>query len=465
MKGENAQRTALIVFITVVAALGGFLFGFDSGVINGAVTAISEEFNSKSVATGFNVSSVLLGCIVGALFSGYFADKFGRKPVMLGMCALFIITAWGAGIAGSSTEFVIYRLIGGFGVGAASAICPAYICEISPTKLRGRLTSMQQMAIVCGLFAAFLSNYAIAKFSGGASEVSLFGFKAWQWMFWTGILPAVLFLIGIFFIPESPRYLVAKGNLEGARAVLARLFGEDVDGEIEKIRESMRGQKASFSDLLKPNSFNLKPIVWVGLIVAIFQQISGINVIFYYGEVLWRSVGVDETRALAQNVISGGVNIFATAIAMLLIDRLGRKCLLISGALLMTISLAAMSIIFSFASVSDKALTLPPHLAAAAFIFAIIYVFSFCASWGPVVWTLLAEMFPNSMRASAVALCAGGVWLSNFVVTMTFPPMLSGMGLPSTYAIYAVFSLLSLVFVSVFVKETKGISLEQMNSR
>lgn len=464
-KSDDARaNNLLVIFITLIAALGGFLFGFDSGVINGAVTAISFEFNSESVGTGFNVSSVLLGCIVGALCSGYFADKFGRKPVMLGMCLLFIITAIGAGIAKSSLEFVLYRLIGGFGVGAASAICPAYICEISPANLRGRLTSMQQMAIVCGLFAAFLSNYAIAKFSGGALGVSLLGFKAWQWMFWVGALPALLFFVGIFFIPESPRYLVGKGNLEAARKVLYKIFGSNEDTEIEKIRASMSEKKPSFRDLLAPNSTNLKPIVWVGLFVAIFQQISGINVIFYYGEVLWRSIGVDETQALAQNAISGGVNIFATFIAILFIDKLGRRFLLITGASLMTLSLSGMAFIFSFADTSGASVTLPQNLATIAFAFAIIYVFSFCASWGPVVWTLLAEMFPNSMRASAIALCAAAVWLTNFAVTMTFPSMLNEMGLSQTYALYAVFALLSLLFVSIFVRETKGISLEQIRS-
>lgn len=463
--GENnsgGENIPFIVFITVVAALGGFLFGFDSGVINGAVTAISAEFKSASVGTGFNVASMLLGCVAGAVCSGWMADRFGRKPVMLLMSLMFLFGAWGSGIAGGSLEFVLYRLVGGFGVGAASAICPVYICEIAPARIRGMLASAQQMAIVSGLFCAFLSNYIIAELSGGAQNVSWLGFKAWQWMFWMGIPPALLFFAGLALIPESPRFLVGAGRLERARSVLSKIFGGGTDAEIAEIKNSMDSRKPSFKDLLKKGSFNFRTIVWIGMAVAAFQQITGINIIFYYGEVLWRSVGVDETRALEQNVASGAVNIVGTVVAILLIDRVGRRLLLIAGGAMMALALAGMSFVFSFADFENGSMVLPAHMASLAFAFAICYVFGFCASWGPAVWVLLGEMFPNSMRASAIAVCAATVWVSNFAVTMTFPVMLESLGLPFTYATYAFFAFASVVFVWRFVGETRCVKLEDM---
>ncbi len=459
---SGKENLSYVVFITAVAALGGFLFGYDFGVINGTVRALEKTFESDAVGTGFNVASIVLGCIPGALFAGYFADRFGRRSVMRMMCFFFILSAWGSGIAESSLEFVIYRLIGGIGVGAASAICPAYICEIAPVRMRGRLASAQQMAIVLGIFFSFLMNWLIARWAGGPSAKSLFGFDAWQWMFWMEIIPAVLFLIGLMFIPESPRYLVAARRDKEAYEVSKKINPENFRSEVMNIKASLGGQKADWRLIFKKGTFRLHFIVVVGVVLALSQQLTGMNIIMNYGEVLWGAIGFDSDSALLQNVITGIVNVAATIVAIALIDKIGRKILLLCGSFVMALSLASISFIFSKGELANDVLLLPDGWDMAAFIVAMVFVAAFACTWGPALWVLLGEMFPNSMRAGAVALCSSAVWVGNFMVVMTFPSLLKGAGLCATYAVYAVFPALSFVFVKIFVKETKGLSLEDM---
>ncbi len=261
-------RRRYICFISVVAALGGFLFGFDSGVINGTVTALSKAFNSDSVATGFNVASVLLGCAVGALCAGPAADRFGRKPVMLLTALVFAISAWGSGAADSATAFILYRVLGGLGIGAASVLAPAYISEVAPAAWRGRLATLQQLAIVLGLFVAFLSNYLIANAAGSAEAPFWLELPAWRWMFWMELVPSVLFLLGVLLIPESPRYLVASGQLYQASAVFQRIAPGDADAQVLAVRQSLQGEhKPRLRDLVSAGSgwLGLRPVVWVGI--------------------------------------------------------------------------------------------------------------------------------------------------------------------------------------------------------
>ena len=253
-KGEQSAQTKCsllyVIFISAVAAIGGFLFGFDSGVINGTVSALGNTFNSSSVATGFNVASVLLGCALGALAAGPLADKFGRRAIMIVTALIFAISAFGSGIADSSAEFIFYRLFGGLGIGAASVLAPAYIAEVAPASLRGRLATLQQLAIVLGLFAAFLSNYLIANAAGGAEGILLLDLAAWRWMFWAELVPAGLFLIGVLFIPESPRYLVAQGKLKHAKTVFNKISNDDADAQINDVKQSLKSdKKPSIRDL------------------------------------------------------------------------------------------------------------------------------------------------------------------------------------------------------------------------
>jgi len=464
---ENTHSSFYVIIIAMVATLGGLLFGFDSGVINGTVKGLQTAFNSDSVGTGFNVASMLLGCAVGAFFAGRLADFFGRRTVLIISAACFIISAWGSGISGGSIEFVIYRVIGGLAVGAASVMAPAYISEVSPARIRGTLATIQQVAIISGLFLAFLSNYLIANFAGSATDAFMLGFDAWRWMFWIELFPASVFLISLMFIPESPRYYMVSNRESDAKKVLDRLFGEtEAVKKLKEIKESLAKDhhRPRFSDLLDSATRKIRPIVWVGLGLAIFQQLVGINVVFYYGAVLWQSVGFSESNSLLINVASGAVSVTAVLLAMYFIDKVGRKPLLWIGSVGMAITLGVMSIAFSTATLdSSGQLGLSDNWGATALIAAHLYLIFFNASWGPVMWVMLGEMFPNQIRGSGLAVSGLAQWLANFAITMTFPILLTSIGLTGAYGIYAAFAIISIFFVLKLVPETKGRELEDMD--
>ncbi|WP_374503106.1 sugar porter family MFS transporter [Pseudoxanthomonas sp.] len=462
-RGEN---TRFIILISCVATIGGFLFGFDSGVINGTVDGLQAAFDSDSVGTGFNVASMLLGCAIGAFFAGWLADHYGRRNVLIVAAVFFIVSAWGSGIATGSLEFVIYRVLGGFAVGAASVMSPAYISEVSSARYRGRLATVQQIAIIGGLFAAFLSNYLLAKVAGGSVSPYWLGYEAWRWMFWMEIAPAGLFLAALFFIPESPRYLVAKGRHERASTVLQRLYGDDEGRrKLSEIQASLAADhhRPRLSDLISRATGKVRPIVWVGIGLATFQQLVGINVVFYYGAVLWQAVGFSENDALLINVLSGALSIGACLVTVLLIDRIGRKPLLWIGSAGMAVSLAAVVVAFASGSLDAAGkLQLSGAMGVLALVAANVYVVFFNISWGPVMWVMLGEMFPNQIRGSGLAVAGLFQWAANFLVTMTFPMLLAGIGLAATYGLYTLAALISVFFVLRFVHETRGKELEQM---
>lgn len=461
---QHNENILFIVLISCVATIGGFLFGFDSGVINGTVDGLVIAFNSDDIGTGFNVASMLLGCAIGAFFAGRLADKYGRKTLLLAASVFFIVSAWGSGIASGSFEFIIYRVLGGMAVGAASVLAPAYISEIAPARLRGRLATIQQVAIISGLFVAFISNFSLAASAGASTEAFWMGYEAWRWMFWMELIPAILFFVLLFFIPESPRYLVISRRSDEARAVLAKLYGSDVaERQCSDIEASLASDhQPKLSDLWDKMSGKVRPIVWVGIGLATFQQLVGINVVFYYGAVLWQAVGFSESDALMVNIISGGVSIAACVITMYLIDKVGRKPFLMLGSIGMAFSL--LGLVFAFASAGTDAngnLDLG-DMGTFALIAANVYVFFFNMSWGPVMWVMLGEMFPNQIRGSGLAVAGLMQWLSNFAITMTFPIMLAGIGLAAAYGFYTFCAFVSIVFVLKFVHETKGKELEQM---
>lgn len=455
---------ALITAIVAVATLGGFLFGFDSGVINGTVDGLRIAFNSDDVGTGFNVASMLLGCALGAFVAGRLADILGRKRTLLLAAVFFIVSAYGSGIAGSSTEFVVYRIIGGLAVGAASVLAPVYISEVTPAHLRGRLSSLQQIMIIIGLTAAFLSNYLLAEFAGASTKALWMGFEAWRWMFWMELIPATIFLVALFFIPESPRFLVAKERNADAENVLARLFGGGfAERKVAEIKTSIAADHAPrLSDLLDRHSGKIRPIVWTGIGLAVFQQLVGINVVFYYGAVLWQAVGFSESDALKINILSGSISIAACLAAIALIDRIGRKPLLLVGSVGMAITLAAMAFAFQSGSFVDGSLVLSDSAGVVALVAANAYVAFFNFSWGPVMWVMLGEMFPNQIRGSGLAVSGFAQWTANFGITMTFPIMLASIGLTGAYGFYAISAAISVVFVWKIVHETKGLELEDM---
>jgi SP family sugar:H+ symporter-like MFS transporter len=462
---ETAGATGTAIRMASVAALGGFLFGYDSAVINGAVTAISDRFSATGVSLGLTVSSTLVGAALGAVVAGRLADRFGRLAVMWLSAALFLLSAVGAALAFSLLSLAVFRFIGGVAVGAASVIAPTYIAEIAPARMRGRLGSLQQLAIVLGIFIALLADYAIAALAGGSDETWLLGLEAWRWMFLSMALPSLLYGGLALTIPESPRYLVARGHLDRARAVLRRLLGTaDLDDKIERIRLTLvRETKPSVRDLRGP-ALGLLPIVWVGIGLSVFQQFVGINVIFYYSSVLWQAVGYTESNALLITVITSVVNVLTTLIAIATIDRLGRKPLLLIGSAGMAITLATMAVLFGTAPVNAQG---QPVLAGAAAPIALVaanlYVVAFGMSWGPVVWVLLGEKFPNRIRAAALGVAAAAQWIANWLVSTTFPA-LADVGLGLAYGLYTAAAILSFVFVWRSVRETKGMELEEMTT-
>lgn len=461
---SSSHNTGYVVLITIVATIGGFLFGYDSGVINGTVDGLRAAFNSEDVGTGFNVASMLLGCAVGALLAGRMADVFGRRTLLIVSAVFFIVSAWGSGIANGSLEFVIYRILGGLAVGAASVMAPAYISEIAPARMRGRLTTVQQIAIIAGLFCSFLSNYFLAQAAGSSTSEFWMGFQAWRWMFWVELIPAVVFLIALFKIPESPRYLVLKSKNDQALSVLGRLFGGDrAEAKIAEINASLSSDhQPRLTDLIDPVVKRVRPIVWVGIGLAVFQQLVGINVIFYYGAVLWQAAGFSESDALLTNVLSGGLSIGSVLLALFLIDTVGRKPLLIIGSIGMTVTLALAAFAFSSGELVDGQLNLSDDMGLLALIAANAYVMFFNFSWGPVMWVMLGEMFPNQIRGSGLAVAGLFQWGANFAITMTFPIMLGSIGLAGAYGIYAGFALISILFVIKAVRETRGRELEEM---
>ncbi len=458
---EPGPSLGKTILVSGVAALGGFLFGYDTAVINGAVKALVSAYKLAPFMAGFAVSVALLGCAVGAWFAGGLATRFGRPRVMMIAASLFTVSAVGSGLSFGQYDFSLWRFIGGMGVGAASVIAPAYIAEISPAHLRGRLGSMMQLAIVVGIFLALLVDFALATAAGSASSELWLGLEAWRWMFLSLLVPALIYGALTLTIPESPRYLVAKDRLEEAADVLRRFVVAKPDKKVAEIEETLKGDHDfRLSDLRGPAA-GLLPIVWVGILLAVFQQFVGINVIFYYSSVLWQAVGYGESNALLITVITSVTNIAVTVVAISLIDKLGRRPLLIVGSSGMLLTLATMAYCFYQSQTVAGEPHLPGHLGTVALVAANLYVVFFGVSWGPVVWVMLGEMFNNRIRASALALAASAQWLANFAVSVSFPK-LSAIGLGLTYSIYAVFALMSLVFVLKGIKETKGRELEEM---
>jgi len=451
------------VLISGAAALGGFLFGFDTAIINGAILALAKAFNASSWLTGLAVSLALLGSAGGAFSAGPIADRYGRVKAMVVAAGLFAVSALGSGFAIGIWDFIFWRLLGGIAVGVASVIAPAYIAECSPAQMRGRLGSLQQLAIVTGIFTALLIDYFIAVSAGSAELPFWFGIAAWRWMFLTEAFPAVIYGIAVLMIPESPRYLVARGQEQEAATILGKLLGGNVSSKIAEIRQTIgQDRKPNLSDLLGRNG-RLLPIVWIGISLSILQQFVGINVIFYYSSVLWRAVGFSEQDALKLTVITGAVNIITTLIAIAVIDKFGRKPLLLAGSIGMTLTLGILTVIFGNAALDTLG---NPALGGSAGILALVaanlYVFCFGFSWGPVVWVLLGEIFNNKIRTSALSIAATVQWIANFVVSTTFPPLLKSFGLGAAYGLYTVAAAISIFFVAFFIKETKGIELERM---
>lgn len=456
-----------VIYISVIAALGGFLFGFDTAVISGAVDSIKSVeygFGLTSGELGFAVASVLFGSALGAWYAGVAAMKFGRVRVMLTAAFLFSVSALGSALAGSLWSFVVWRFIGGLGVGIAAVIAPAYIAEVAPAHLRGRLGSLQQLAIAIGLFISFVSNYALSNIAGSPNNELWGGLLAWRWMLLVELFPAVLYGIMALKLPESPRYLVTLGKDKEAADVLTKYVGES--NPLEKVRE-IRSSLGNLDDVVSvKNVLSSKtlflPVVWVGIVIAFISQFTGINIILYYASSLWSAVGFSQSLSFAVPIGTTTIGVIMTVVGMFTIDRVGRRKLLLTGSVGMAIFLWITGFIFLNAEQTENGLLLAQNLAWMALISAHLFYIFFCFTWGPAVWVVLGELFPNRIRTTGLGIATCANWIGNIIVTWTFPPMLESFGLAPTYMFYGVCCAMSFFVVKKFLPETANRELEDM---
>lgn len=460
-----------IAAIVAVATIGGFLFGYDSGAVNGTQPGLAQHFGlvpgswSPTSGLGFTVASLLIGCFIGAFFAGRLADLMGRRNTMMLAALLFLVGAIVQGVAESHLIFVLARIMGGMAVGAASVLSPAYISEVAPASIRGRMTTVQQVMIITGLTAAFVVNYFLAASAGESTARFWGGIEAWRWMYLMQAVPAAIFLVALLFIPESPRYLVSKGREKQAANVLTSLFGADVArAKLDEIRATFSADhRPRLSDIKAPGG-GVRKVVWAGIMLAVFQQLVGINVIFYYGATLWQLAGFTEDQSLLINIVSGAVSIGACLITIAVIDKIGRKPLLLIGSAGMALTLFVMVYAFSHGSLDGQGnLVLSRELGIIAVVAANLYVIFFNASWGPVMWVMLGEMFPNQIRGSALAVSGFFQWFANFLISFSFPVMADQLGLALSYSFYGVCAVISFFLVQKLVHETRGKELEQMS--
>ncbi|MFE9389523.1 sugar porter family MFS transporter [Streptomyces sp. NPDC006784] len=461
--GAHTAPLGRVVFITAAAAMGGFLFGYDSSVINGAVEAIRGRFDVGSAMLAQVIAAALIGSAIGAAVAGRTADRIGRIKVMRLAAVLFVVSAVGSALPFALWDLAMWRVLGGIAIGMASVIGPAYIAEVSPPAYRGRLASFQQGAIVLGIAVSQLVNWGILNLADGKQRGDVAGLEAWQWMLGIMVIPAVGYFLLSFAIPESPRFLISAGRRDKAREVLAGVEGEhgSLDTRIGEIETAMRSEhKSTFRDLLG-GRFGLLPIVWVGIGLSVFQQLVGINVVFYYSSTLWQSVGINPESSFFYSFTTSIVNIVGTAIAMVFVDRIGRKPLALIGSVGMALSLGSVAWAFSAKTGSGDNVSLPDAQGVVALVGAHTFTLFFALSWGVVVWVLLGEIFPNKIRAAGLGIAASAQWVANWAITASFPS-LSEWNLSATYVGYTVFALLSIPFILKWVPEPKGKALEEM---
>jgi sugar porter (SP) family MFS transporter len=434
------MKRALLIY-TFVAALGGLLFGFDTAVINGALPFFTSHFGLTEAMKGWAVSSALIGCIIGALFIGRPGDIFGRRYMLRILAVLFLVAAIGTGLANNMTVFVIFRFIGGLAIGGSSVLSPMYISEIAPPHQRGRLAITFQLAIVIGILVAFFSDYLLLNT----------GPNNWRWMFIAGAVPAIVFFILLFFVSRSPRWLVKTGRIEEARKVLKEVNAEaDCERTIQEIRDSINSEVMNKSIYLFKKPY-LK-LVLIGIAVGMFNQFTGINIIMYYATDIFRSAGFSTGSAIGQTVIIGCTNLIFTIVAMTIIDKIGRKKLLLTGAIGMAVFLGFFSYAFISGNIGGYLLL----------VMLIGFIGFFAASQGAVIWVLLSEMFPNNIRARGSAIGSFSHWFFNAVLTFLFPVIAASIGTGYVFMFYTVATLISFFFFRRFLVETKGKSLEEL---
>lgn len=431
-----------LLTISLVTALGGLLFGFDISVISGTIPFIQDVFELNETMKGWVVSSALIGCILGASYSGRLGDYFGRKKVLLVVSILFGISAIGSGVANSISTFVFYRILGGLAVGGASVLAPMYIAEVSPAHLRGRMVSINQLTIVLGISMAYFSNYFLLAV----------GENAWRWMFAAEAVPSALFFFALFIVPESPRWLVARKNEAKAHFVLQKVAGTGfADFELSEIKASLIGneKRGTLKQLFK-KKYSL--ILFLGIFLAVFQQWSGINVIFFYAPDIFAKANLGVDAALFQTTLVGLMNIVFTIVAMQVIDKMGRKKLMLIGAAGMMVCYLIIGYLFRIDRTDDWLLLT----------FIIITPAFFAFGLGPTVWVVLSEIFPNKIRGAAMSVATFSLWVACYILTLTFPIFVELFSAAITFWIYGIICAIGFVVIYKMLPETKGISLEKL---
>ncbi|MCI6575081.1 MAG: sugar porter family MFS transporter [Arcanobacterium sp.] len=461
---SSAERRLL--HVSIAAALGGFLFGFDVAVINGAIGSVqgSESgFALNAFMTGLVVAIVNLGAAIGAWFAGQFSNRYGRVKVMIAAAILLAISALMSGLSFSAWQLIGWRLLGGLGVGISAVVAPAYIAEIAPADKRGRLGTLQQLAIGVGIFGAFITNFLLVKAAGSADAVLWFGLETWRWMFMSELIPAVIYGVLALRLPESPRYLVSIGQ-ESAALQILRETGSDAnpDARIDEIKKSLDGHRPRLADL-RDDKYILRPVVWVALAFAFLIQMAGINNILLYATQLWETVGFSGNLSVFIPVVTSVIGIVMTLIGMSIIDRVGRRPLLLWGAIGMFVTMLMSGIAFSQGTLSsDGVLTLSTAWALTALTSVHLVYIIFCGTWGVVLWVFLGEIFPNLIRTAGLGLATAGNWIGGTLVTLLFPTMMNQLGLAGTYFSYAVVAAILIWLVVRYIPETKGRELEDM---
>lgn len=441
----DPANTRTVYLLTAVAALGGLLFGYDTAVISGAIGFLKIKFQLNAAMMGWAASSAIIGCIFGALFAGWASDRFGRKKVLLLTAVLFAVSAAGAAVPADLTQFAVFRFIGGLGIGAASMVSPLYITELAPAGIRGRLVSYYQLAIVIGILVVFFVNTLIQGAGDDAWNVEY----GWRYMMASGVLPAVFFLVALFFVPESPRWLCKEGRETAAMTVLSGVNGPAKAGAIlQEIKAALQEERGALGELL---TGRFRKAVAVGIALSVFSQVQGINAIMYYAPEIFKSVGTGTDAAFRHTVIIGIINLLFTFVAIRWVDRWGRKTLLLLGGACMWASLLLVGLAFHFGWTGYALL-----------VFILFYIAAFAASYGPVTWVLIAEIFPIKMRGVAMSVATFALWAAVYLVTQTFPVLLEKAGPAATFWVFCGMSLLGCLFVWFLVPETKGRTLEEI---
>ncbi|MBK8566777.1 MAG: sugar porter family MFS transporter [Saprospiraceae bacterium] len=434
-----------VYLLTAVAALGGLLFGYDTAVISGAIGFLKTKFELTTAMQGWAASSAIIGCIFGAMGAGWASDKYGRKKVLIWTAILFAISAIGAAVPQNLTQFAIFRFIGGLGIGAASMVSPLYITELAPASIRGKLVSYYQLAIVIGILVIFFVNTLIQGLGDEAWNVEY----GWRYMMASGLIPAVLFLVALFFVPESPRWLTKEGREKEALAVLSSINGEAKAGEIlQEVKATLHEEQGTLGELF---TGRFRKAIFVGIVLCIFSQVQGINAIMYYAPEIFKAVGTGTESAFQQTIIIGIVNVLFTFAAIHFVDKMGRKKLLLWGGAGMCLSLGMVGLAFHNGWTGYGLL-----------IFILLYIACFAASYGPVTWVVISEIFPIKMRGVAMSVATFALWVAVYVVTQMFPILLESAGPAATFWVFCGMSLLAFFFVWSQVPETKEKTLEEI---